>query len=368
MTLYGWDASDFDWARGPMDLGAAKAAGVTFFTHKATEGTSVRHTHYGEALNRARAAGIEFLGPYIVPRTPGSSIKAQVDYFLTYVNTQTPWWRDFPGFFFQVDTEHWGYDQVSPATGEAVCAALRERTGRWVVHYAPKWAYGNTIPGSTPLWASDYNGNPALPLQTAYTAGDAEGDNDPAWNAYSGRVPVFWQFGSRCIIGRQPSADGNAFRGSLADLRALITGSATPGQEDEMALLVQNGDEGSDKGKFYVLSGGVAYPAPDANSIGWQVSGRYYNNGNVGPSPLAAMFGNPKTTGVAPWIETPAVSIGTFPKPPAGGSGSGGDCDLDPVLAAIAGVSDQVTALTPEIRDAVADLGEGGAKQVRADE
>lgn len=48
-------------------------------------------------------------------------------------------------------------------------------------------------------------------------------------------------------------------------------------------------------------------------------------------------------------------------------SGSGGSTDLTPVLEAIEEVEDKVDALTPEIRDAVADLGEGGAKQVRAD-
>jgi hypothetical protein len=64
MTIFGWDASDFDWDRGPMDLGAARAAGIDFFTHKATEGTEIRHRHYGETLERARAAGVPFLGAY----------------------------------------------------------------------------------------------------------------------------------------------------------------------------------------------------------------------------------------------------------------------------------------------------------------
>jgi N-acetyl-anhydromuramyl-L-alanine amidase AmpD len=48
-------------------------------------------------------------------------------------------------------------------------------------------------------------------------------------------------------------------------------------------------------------------------------------------------------------------------------AGGGGATDLTPVLTAVAEVEAKVDALTPEFRDAVADLGEGGAAQVRAD-
>ena len=60
MTLFGWDASDYDWARGPMNLQVAKDAGISFFTHKAIEtapGQVFKHKHYGEAIGRARNAG-----------------------------------------------------------------------------------------------------------------------------------------------------------------------------------------------------------------------------------------------------------------------------------------------------------------------
>lgn len=224
MTLFGWDASDFDWARGPMDLDAARADGIDFFTHKATEGTSTKHVRYGQAMNRARAAGIPFLGAYIVIRS--GNVAAQVDYFLSYLDGQTPWWRAMPEFFIQVDLEHWDYDQVSPGQGVAACELLRQRSGKRVVLYAPQWAYGNTIGGDDPLWASAYGGNPAVPYRQAYP-GDGDGKR---WQAYSGRTPVFLQYGSTTVIGRQGTCDANAFRGSLADLRQLITGSANPGR------------------------------------------------------------------------------------------------------------------------------------------
>lgn len=229
MTIFGQDASDYDYSRGPMNMDVAHKAGVNFFTYKATEGTSLRHKHYGECLNRAKTAGIEFLGAYIVPRS-GPAVSAQVDYFLAYVNAATPWWTSYPGFFFQVDTEKWGYDQVSSKRGADVCAEIRKRTGRQVVHYAPSWAYGNTIPQPDPLWASSYGTNGVGTLQNMYP-----GDKSPRWAAYSGRTPTFLQFGSNIVIGTQHNCDGNAFRGTMDDLRKFITGSSiSPEGDDDM--------------------------------------------------------------------------------------------------------------------------------------
>lgn len=231
MTVYGWDASDYDWTRGPMQMGPAKAAGVDFFTHKISEGSSIVHAHCGEALARARDAGIELLGAYHVVRSK-PSVAAQVDFMLAAIDRQAPWWRDWPGFFFQTDLEHWGYDDVPPEIGVAFTDEVHRRTGRWCVLYAPKWAYGNSIPGSDPLWASDYGSNPAVPLKQGYP-----GDASPRWAPYSGRVPIFLQYGSRLIIGTQPACDGNAYRGTLAELRALITGTT----EGEDMHLVRSG-------------------------------------------------------------------------------------------------------------------------------
>jgi hypothetical protein len=223
MVTYGTDCSDYDWTRGPMDVAAMARDGIQFLTHKATEGTKTRHVHYGEALNRARAAGIPFMGAYMVPRTPGNgghgSVQAQVDYLLAYLDAQTPWWRGTPEFFLQVDTEHWGYDDVAPRYGVQACDLLRAQTGKWVVHYAPRWAYQDSIGGDHPLWASSYGSNPAVPYRQAYP-----GDKAAGWAPYSGRTPVFLQYGSKLTIGRQPGCDANAFRGTPDQLRTLITG------------------------------------------------------------------------------------------------------------------------------------------------
>jgi hypothetical protein len=226
MTVFGWDASDYDWSRGSMNIAAAAADGIVFFTHKATEGTRTVHAYYQRALNEARAAGIEFLGAYIVVRTPGNggngSVRDQVEFFLTRLDLQTPWWRSHPGFFLQVDLEHWSnssgfvYDAVAPTYGIEACDLLHG-TDKWVVLYAPKWAYGDSIGGDVPLWSSAYGKNPAARYRDAYP-----GDGGAGWQKYSGRVPVFWQYGSRLTIGSQPTCDANAYRGTLDELRTLI--------------------------------------------------------------------------------------------------------------------------------------------------
>jgi GH25 family lysozyme M1 (1,4-beta-N-acetylmuramidase) len=224
MTLFGWDASDFDWARGPMDLVAAKADGITWFTHKATEATNVKHIHLAGALDRARDAGIEFLGAYHVVRS-SPSVPAQVNYFLGYLDAVVPWWRAFPGFMLQVDLELWSYDQVSAATGAAFAAALQAAQPKRVLTYASRGMYGDSLTGlDTPLWNANYGkGDPAGHYVDVYP-----GDQGAGWAAYSGQTPVMWQYGSRCTIGSQPGCDANAFRGTLADLRELITGDANP--------------------------------------------------------------------------------------------------------------------------------------------
>ncbi|NJC70875.1 hypothetical protein HC031_14290 [Planosporangium thailandense] len=248
-----------------MDVDAAVRDGITFFTHKATEGTTIRHVHYGEALNRARAAGMPLMGAYMVVRTPGNNghgaVPAQVDYALAYLDSQTPWWRTTPEFFIQVDTEHWGYDDVAPQYGVTACSLLRARTGKWVVLYAPRWAYGDGIPGNDPLWASSYGANPAVPYRQAYP-----GDGSSGWASYSGRTPTILQYGSRLTIGTQPYCDADAFRGTVAQMRALITGVDMDAvQNYRLKLLFENWDPTRDQ---WVAAGGDPAVWDAANAAG----------------------------------------------------------------------------------------------------
>ncbi|GIH07505.1 hypothetical protein Rhe02_55720 [Rhizocola hellebori] len=228
-VVFGWDASDFDWERGarPDNVFAAAREGIRFFTHKITESAGVVHYRAGEMVRAAVAAGIPIVGFYVVPRTPGPSIAAQVDFAIYQADRQMPEWRTLQGFFWQVDLEHWSYDQVHPQHGVAMAELLRAKTGKRAILYAPRWSYGNSIPGDDVLWASNYGSDPYIHFLEAYAAGG--GDNHPGWAPYSGRSPVILQFGSRTTIGGQRICDANAFRGTLDQLRALITG------DDEMS-------------------------------------------------------------------------------------------------------------------------------------
>lgn len=247
MTLYGWDASDFDWDRGSMDLGAAYRDGIRFFTHKATEGVGVRHVHYGEAMNRAKTAGVPFLGAYHVVRS--GDVGAEVRFFLDYLDAETPWWRTFRGFFFQVDLEKWPYDAVTANQGVAFGGAAEAAGGKVALLYASRGQFGNALGGGLNLWNANYGTNPTAHFREAYP-----GDTGVGWQVYSGRVPRIWQYGSSLKIGSQPGCDANAFRGTEANFAAMIGWSDYGMGDVEMITYVQErkvaGDEKNAKGLF----------------------------------------------------------------------------------------------------------------------
>lgn len=216
-----------------MDLGAAYRDGIRFFTHKATESTDVQHVHYGDAMNRARAAGIPFLGAYHVVRS--GDVAGEVQYFLAYLDAKTPWWRTFPGWFFQIDLEKWSYDDVPAAAGQAFGAVLGREAGHVSLLYASQGQYGNSLGGSLPLWNANYGYNPVAHYREAYP-----GDTGVGWSEYSGRVPRIWQFGSNLKIGSQPNCDANAFRGTAEDFARMI-GAPTVGNADNWAQAYSQG-------------------------------------------------------------------------------------------------------------------------------
>lgn len=222
MTLFGIDLSDYDWGRGPVDVAAMARDGISFLTHKSTEATWVTHAHYGDAMRRARDAGIPILGAYHVVRSPLNA-SDEVDFCLSYVDRETPWWRDFPHWFWQVDLEQWSYDAVPAREGEEFADIIEARTGRKAIIYASQGQYGAALTGTShELWNANYGNDSAGHYAAVYSA--RGGDSGPGWVGYSGRMPVFWQFGAQTRIGSQNTCDANAFRGTLEQLRALISG------------------------------------------------------------------------------------------------------------------------------------------------
>jgi GH25 family lysozyme M1 (1,4-beta-N-acetylmuramidase) len=220
MTVFGIDCSHYDMSRGPMDFAAMYRDGIRFVTSKATEGDSYQDPHFATCLTNAHAAGIPVLGAYHVVRS-GPSIASQVTYLTAYLDHTIPWWRTHPNFMIQVDLERWPQDNVSAATGCAFADAARHATGKYVIVYASKGQYGNSIPAGCDIWNANYPSSRAAHYSALYP-----GDNGVGWNAYSGRTPVIWQYSSTATIGSQPGCDANAYRGTLDQLLALTSNSS----------------------------------------------------------------------------------------------------------------------------------------------
>jgi len=215
MTRYGWDASHYDWDRGPMNLAAARTAGISMMTHKCGEGYGTQEYHdprFDDWAARAKTAGFPVAGSYYVNH-PGDQV-AQAKLWVADVNSKAPWWVDHPCWVWQIDAEWFQNMPRQPNVSEinALGDAVVDRTGchpSQVLTYAPEWLYGNSLIGLRyrQLWASGYGGNPVKDFKAAYP-----GDGASGWDAYSGITPTIWQYGSRTTIGTQPGCDANAVR------------------------------------------------------------------------------------------------------------------------------------------------------------
>lgn len=215
----GIDASHYDAPPTARD-------GIGFYVHKACEGHRYyTDNEYGASLTAARKLGIPVLGAYFVPH--GGTTADQVDFLLSVLDGQTPWWRQHPAWMLQIDAEKFGYMDRAPTIAEvnAFADEYVKRTGRpasSVFAYAPKWLYGDKVSSLRyAVWASDYGTNPAGHYPDVYP-----GNTSARWAAYGGKTPTILQYGSKTTIAGQTTCDANAYRGTLDQLTALITGGS----------------------------------------------------------------------------------------------------------------------------------------------
>lgn len=228
MTTYGWDASHYDGVLTLADLQRAFKSGVQFFTHKLGEGLGGEDATQGTALAAARDAGFTVLGGYWFCHGEDSPV-AEADACLAMATKNEPWWKDFPGWFWQIDAEtESGHTKPTRAWIDSFAARLRATTKKAVITYASAGQYGNTLAGlSTKLWNAHYGSNPVGSPITCYL--DQGGDKSAGWGTYSGQIPVLLQFGSNVTIAGKTTCDANAFRGTIDQLLALITGESGGG-------------------------------------------------------------------------------------------------------------------------------------------
>lgn len=232
MTIYGWDASHYD----AVPKGAEVVAeGFAFMTHKAGgDKNDAELAAWWKAMKPFRDKVL--LGAYWV-LYPGNPT-GRADAFLARLDSQCPGWRDEP-FILQLDCEIWNGDtSTKPGLGDirAACSRLKAKMPKLrPIVYASAGQYGNSLAGlGYPLWNARY---PVSGVSTASGIyGLARGDGGLGWNAYSGQTPAIWQFTSSATTAGQTTCDANAYRGTLAELTALLA----PGWSTDMDLTAAN--------------------------------------------------------------------------------------------------------------------------------
>jgi hypothetical protein len=214
-------------------IGDAIAEGFSFFTHKAGGDESgpdpelapwwqsVKGTDPAEAL----------LGTYWVPRPdmyPNPVSEAQR--WLDTIDRICTGWRNRP-HALQIDAERWpagDRTKPSPSYINILGSTLRAKMPKLMpIVYASAGQYGNTLAGlKFPFWNANYPSSMTGPASSIYR--HVGGDSGPGWVPYSGQTPAIWQFTSSATIAGQTTSDANAFRGTLAQLTALVA----PGWSD----------------------------------------------------------------------------------------------------------------------------------------
>jgi hypothetical protein len=308
MTIFGWDLSHYD-APG---IGDAVSEGFSFFTHKA--GGDANDAEIGtwwsgvKSLSTSKA----LLGAYWV-LYPGSA-GSKADQFLARLDATCPGWRNRP-FILQVDCEKWNNDSgtvPSKADIKAFCDRLKARMPKLrPIVYAPEWVYGDKLAGlGYPLWASSYVSGSGKASKLY------PGDSSSKWGAYSGQTPAILQFTSSATIAGQTTCDANAYRGTLAQLTALVA----PGWDSDMPLTAD------DLHKLFYTDGLIPAPA---------------NSGSVKTNPTWTLRGALQDTGYQlRTVESSLTSLTALVAALSGKLDVGVDSD-----SAVAGV---LAGLTPE--------------------
>lgn len=213
-TTFGLDLSHH---QGVFDFTRAAREGVAFVILKATEGTSFTDPRFAANLSAARKAGL-LVAAYHYQRSD-SSAAAQV----AHIRSVVP--RDVPVI-----------PDVEASSGSVnltrdIVTKLRAAGYRVPLSYIPRWYWQQlgspSLAGLPPLWSSRY------PDNVVGSIGDEFADV-PArfWEGYGGLPVALLQFTSSAAIAGRSPIDANAFRGTRAQLAALLGGAAI--EEDDL--------------------------------------------------------------------------------------------------------------------------------------
>jgi hypothetical protein len=279
-------------------VGNAVTQGISFITHKA--GGDANDTEIGAWWTGVKSlpAGKMLLGAYWVlyPGSPSS----RADQFLARLDATCPGWRNRP-FLLQVDCEKWNDDPgtvPSKAEIKTFCDRLVAKMPKLrPIVYAPEWVYGNRLAGlGYPLWASSYVSGSGSPAHLY------PGDSSAKWHAYSGQTPAILQFTDSATIAGQTTCDANAYRGSFAQLTALLA----PGwKEHDVELSDKIGDHanpdrtvGDVLRDLAKLRGYLIGDAADTTNAALKA-----------PAPIVQMAGVPAAVAAVPTAEENAAAV-----------------------------------------------------------
>lgn len=206
MVILGVDVSHHQ--DGRPDLVRARAEdGVEFCFIKATEGSSFVDGDFASNLARARAAGL-LVAAYHYVRS-NASAQAQVANVRRVVPLDVPVIPD-------VETGSGGVSLLRELVDR-----LRAAGHRVPLTYLPRWYWSQlgspSLAGLPPLWSSRYPDNVINDINVEWGMTPSS-----YWNGYGGLEVAVLQFTSSARVAGYQPVDGNAFRGTRAQLAELL--------------------------------------------------------------------------------------------------------------------------------------------------
>ncbi len=249
MTVLWVDVSHHDWSRrgGNLDWRQVRAATSEVMIARATYGDPAgfnpESRHFAAFQQGASAAGFTMRGGYHnLIRGDAASMRRQVGYFRGQLDAHGCQWA-------MLDIERY-QELISNDLWPRFADVLRFRDAwhavdsRPLAYYLPQWLHNGYYGGADlrelpgPLVQSHYAGGTAGSAAQIYA--NAGGDRGTGWDdRYGNRLPDIWQFTDNAdVAGASSITDANAYRGSVDDLRALLTGEDVAIDENNFNALI----------------------------------------------------------------------------------------------------------------------------------
>lgn len=184
------------------------ASGQPALFAKATQGTGYVDSSYNNFKTQAKNLGIPFVAYHWLDSVANTTTQAQ--HAFSIVGPNTP---------LMIDDEE---NVINVSRTLAFTAAYRALGGRVVLEYAPKWMWQKS---GSPNLAPLANAGLSIVSSSYPTAGYS--DNGPGWTPYGGITPTIWQYTDKPI-------DMNAYKGTVEQLQALISGNGSSLEDDDM--------------------------------------------------------------------------------------------------------------------------------------